>query len=282
MPAGDRTFVHMSFQLPHGVSPAAERALWRHGILTWQDFRWRGRNLFSPQRTGRLLQAILAAEELLASQNWRDYLRCQHPIWLLRLMPVFRPHAYFLDVETTGVRSTDPPVTVAVCRQSQVSFFVAGVNFPELTNVLKQVPLLVTFYGRRFDLPRLRRFGILNTKIPQLDLAPIARKLGFGPGLKGSLRQLGWTWPPGLPQAGAEAPALWHRYQAGSLQALRTLLLYNAYDTVTLDWLWTNLYNVSLRDWPLFRPLALPKIPDVAPAVDQWIKEHLPAMDPNG
>lgn len=275
MPRADRIHLHMSFQLPGGLSPAAERSLWRRGILTWQDFRWHGHRFLSAARSQRLLDAITAAEALLQADHWADYLKCQHPVWLLRLLPVLLPYAHFLDIETTGLSPRDPPVTATIYHQNNFSFFVANINLHCLAQTLATVPLLVTFHGRRFDLPRIRRHCRFKKKIPHLDLAPITRKLGAGSRLKGSLKQLGWQWPETLPQAGAEAPLLWHRYQAGDLQALVTLLTYNAYDAATLEWLWVKLYNLSLRDWPLFRPWPALKIPDPSLAVQHWIESSL-------
>lgn len=275
MPSRHRYLLHMSFQIPGGLSPAAEKALWQRGILTWDDFRFRGQNLLSARRTRHLLQAISAAEKLLESGLWTGYLTSKHPIWLLRLLPLLAPYTVFLDIETTGLRPQDPPVTVAVFHHQQLSLFVDQINLDQLPHFLKQTELVVTYYGQKFDIPRLRRHLKIRPSFHHVDLAPIARAMGLGPGLKAALRQMGWRWPAELPQAGAEIPALWEQFRQGSQDAVQQILLYNAYDAATLPWLWTAMYNLSLKDWPLFRPLPLPKIPDLAAAVQKWCQTYL-------
>lgn len=266
-----RPFLHMSFQLPGGVSAQAEKALWRRGILTWTDFRLRGCHLFSPQRTQRLLAAIENAERQLANSKLREILRSAHPVWLLRLAPLLISRAAFLDIETTGLAAADPPVTAVLLRQGTLHFFVAGINFNRLPARLRRVRLLVTFYGRCFDLPRLKRYYKLRYRGVHLDLGLVARSCGFKGGLKNTLRQLGFSWPADLPQSGCDAPKLWQAYCQGDVGALKRLLLYNAYDVIALPWLWATLCHQSLKDWPLYRPIPVPPVVDVAGALDRWM-----------
>lgn len=265
----------MSFQLPGGLSAAAEATLWQRGILTWDDFRFRGLHLLSPHRTDRLLHAISAAEKLLDCGLWTSYLAWKHPVWLLRLFPILAPHTLFLDIETTGLRPQDPPITVATFRDQQLSLFVRDVNLDQLPGFLQQAGLVVTYYGGKFDLPRLRRHLKIRPRFHHVDLAPIARAMGLASGLKAALQQMGWAWPSELPQAGAQVPPLWEQFRHGSQEALQTILLYNAYDVATLPWLWTAMYNLSLKRWPLFRPLPLPKMPDLAAQVQKWCQTYL-------
>lgn len=265
----------MTFQMPGGLSPAGEKALWQRGILTWTDFRLHGLKFFSPPRTRRLLRAIAAAESLVASGRWTKYLKWTHPVWLLRLYPIVAPDAVFLDIETTGLQPHHPPITAATLHDQNLQLFVHKLNLHTLPSFLKRARLVVTYHGRKFDLPRLRRHLKLPITFHHIDLAPIARALGLGPGLKAALRQLGWTWPPQLPQAGAEIPTLWNQFCAGSPQALQTILLYNAYDTAVLKWLWVAMYNSSLRYWPLFRPIPLPRLPNLEDLVQKWCQSWL-------
>jgi uncharacterized protein YprB with RNaseH-like and TPR domain len=270
MDSGLRETIHMTFQLPGGVSSKGEKALWRRGILTWNDFFSHGGNLLSPSRVQSLSDAIASVAHLLEIGDLHQLV--QHfPMCALRLCPVLLSEACFFDIETTGLDPEDPPVTASVYAKGALYLFVAGRNLDQLPQLLKVQKFLVSFYGRRFDVPRLTRHLGLRVTCPHLDLGPIVRRLGFGPGLKRALQQLGMQWPPGLPDAGGDAPPLWYEYCKGRLHALRTLLTYNAYDTVSLAWLWTAVYNASLKDWPLFRPIPPPQFPRICETVERFL-----------
>jgi uncharacterized protein YprB with RNaseH-like and TPR domain len=269
-----RELLHMSFQLPGGVSRQAEKVLWQRGILTWNDFRLRGRKIFSPRRTERLLEAIRTAEGLVATCSLRKLIRSAPPIWVLRLGPLLLPRAAFLDIETAGLAREDPPVTAVVFYRNCLSFFVQSINLDLLPKHLRPLKLLVTFHGRRFDLPRLRYHLGLRYRGQHIDLAKLVRACGLKGSLKTILRQLGFPWPEGIPTRGEDAPKLWNSYCQGDLGALRCLLSYNAYDVVALPWLWVALYNRSLQNWPLFRPLSPPQMPEIVAAVEEWMRLH--------
>jgi hypothetical protein len=261
----------MSFQLPGGVSAAAEKALWRRGILTWADFIHRGFNVFSPQRSQRLLLAIRNAEHLLKTGHLNQWLKCRHPTWLLRLCPLLLPQAHFLDIETTGLRQEDLLVSVALVHQQSLRLFVRGTNLNELPSAWPSEGLLVTFYGKRFDLPRLRHHLGIGWCGAHLDLAPVLRKLGYGPGLKNVLAQLQCPRPPELPTSGKEIPSLWRQAEKGDRQALKRLLSYNVYDAAGLQWAWIAAYNRSLSACPLFRPLPPPKMEDFTKQLQEFL-----------
>ena len=274
MPRNPRELLHMTFQLPGGVSREAEKVLWQRGILTWNDFCLRGRKVFSPGRTERMLEAIKKAEGLVAACSLRKLIRSAPPICILRLGPLLLPQAAFLDIETAGLAREDPPVTAVVLHRNCLNFFVDSVNLEQLPGRLRPLRLLVTFHGRRFDLPRLRYHLGLRYRGQHIDLVKLVRACGLKGALKSLLRQMGFPWPEGIPTAGEDAPRLWNSYRQGDLGALRCLLAYNAYDVVALPWLWVGLYNWSLRNWPLFRPLSPPQIPDVPAAVEGWMILH--------
>ncbi len=227
MPRNPRELLHMTFQLPGGVSREAEKVLWQRGILTWNDFCLRGRKVFSPGRTERMLEAIKKAEGLVAACSLRKLIRSAPPICILRLGPLLLPQAAFLDIETAGLAREDPPVTAVVLHRNCLNFFVDSVNLEQLPGRLRPLRLLVTFHGRRFDLPRLRYHLGLRYRGQHIDLVKLVRACGLKGALKSLLRQMGFPWPEGIPTAGEDAPRLWNSYRQGDLGALRCLLAYH-------------------------------------------------------
>lgn len=263
--------VHMTFQLPGGVSASAERMLWRRGILTWQDFISAPTKPFSPRRSRSLLQAIGIAQSRSDPPKILSLLALDSPAWRLRLYPFLAPQAAFLDIETTGLGPAHHPTTAAVWYRGCLRLFVEGVNMADLPRSIPKNCVLVTYYGRRFDLPRLRRHLGMQFPQPHLDLGPLLRRLGYGPGLKNALSQLRVPRPRDLPQGGREAVGLWELYQKGDLEALRQLLVYNAYDAALLHPLWVKACNRSLQAWPLFRPFQPSEPPAITALVDDFL-----------
>lgn len=261
----------MTFQLPGGVSPQAEERLWKAGILTWDDYRRNPGRIFSAPRHQKLLHAIEQAETILAAGRLESLLQVASTAWLIRLYPLLQDRAVYLDIETTGLRADDPPTTAALCDRAALRLFVAGCNLQMLPQQIPPRAILVTYYGRSFDLPRLRRHLHTPLRYPHLDLGPLLKQLGYGPGLKSCLRQLRIARPEYLPQHGQQAAALWHRYRHGDTQALETLLHYNALDAALLEPLWAAAYNKSLAAWPLFRPVPIPILQDVQDTVRRFV-----------
>ncbi len=262
----------MTFQLPGALSAQAERKLWRAGILTWEDYRQSGDTYFSPRRHMAILAAIEKVEQLLRSDpSPKQLLTVASPAWLSRLFPILAEHALYLDIETTGLRSYDTITAVTFYYQSQLTFFVSGLNLSELPRAMPGSAVLVSFHGRRFDLPRLRRHFRLPFALPHLDLGALARKLGLPGSLLECLDHLGIPWPRDLPCRGCEAPELWARHQAGQKEALRTLLRYNAWHAVVLERLWATMWSNSVTAFPIGLACQLPPLPDVEGAVRRFL-----------
>jgi len=91
---------------------------------------------------------------------------------------------------------------------------------------------MVTFFGKRFDEPHIRRkFGIKEHR-KHIDLYELCKQQGMSGGLKSVAEQLGIQRPDDLIEAdGADAVRQWKLFvRSGDSNALRNLLYYNAWD----------------------------------------------------
>ncbi len=163
---------------------------------------------------------------------------------------------------------------VGICEESRVDdffdrtgravqTFVNGVNLDDFADAIGSFSLVVTYNGSRFDLPFIRRKSNLPMDMAHLDIARTLRSQGFSGGLKLCERLLGIRRQ--VPEAinGLEAVHLWYLHRSGDATALSKLLAYNTQDVLSLELLLIKSYNTSMRRYPLFKPLSLPKQPRI-------------------
>ena len=123
-----------------------------------------------------------------------------------------------------------------------------GRNLEEFSNDILDYKLLVTWNGRCFDAPILRRELNIPLDTPggpgnrhaapmaHLDLLPVFRALGLRGGLKAVERLLGLDRGGLTGVDGWDAVRLWRAYEySGEARFLETLLAYNAADVLSLE-----------------------------------------------
>ena len=151
---------------------------------------------------------------------------------------MFRPETAFLDIETTGLSPYEGIVTVVTVHGGgKTRSFVADDDLEELPAYLRRFGVLVTFNGRRFDVPFLEfRFPDLVAPPAHIDLRYLLYRIGYAGGLKrieqtlglgdrsGSRGSTGSTWSGSGRSTGGAGPTLW----SGSVR-------YNRADTVNLE-----------------------------------------------
>jgi uncharacterized protein len=153
------------------------------------------------------------------------------------------PHTEaYLDIETTGLTPSGCEITVIgihICRGEQVDFIqLVGIDVTAagILSALRDVDVLYTYNGSRFDLPFIHaRLGInLAEMFPHHDLMFDCWRKNLYGGLKGVERQLGVRRK--LPDMnGWEAVRLWWKYvDSFDLDALNILCEYNKEDVVNL------------------------------------------------
>ncbi len=244
------TFLHVP-----GIGYVTEQKLWAHGFLSWEDyFRNSGYCPVSLTVRTRLAQDLEKSVEALAVKHARHFEVCLPPGEMWRLYREFRDRVAFLDIETTGLYSGADAITVIGLfdgRRSKV--FIRGVNLQEFAQEIRKYSLIVTFNGKRFDVPFIRRtFGELPDYQAHIDLLYPLKKLGYRGGLKSIETQLGLEREGALKEVdGFLAVLLWHEYQRGNRAALDTLIRYNLEDVVNLQYLADVVYNEALARLPI-------------------------------
>ncbi len=148
----------------------------------------------------------------------------------------------YLDIETTGLTPFDCEITVIGIylfrgdNDEFVQLVGRDVTTDGILEALRDIDILYTYNGSRFDLPFIRtQLGIdLMQLCNHHDLMYDCWRNNLYGGLKGVERQLGIA--RNLPDMnGFEAVRLWWKYvESFDLDALDTLLEYNKEDVLNL------------------------------------------------
>ena len=180
----------------------------------------------------------------------------------IRVLPHFLSNVAYLDIETTGLRASDPITAIAIHGPRGTRCFVRGRNLVDFLRETRGLSLLVTYNGSSFDLPRIRReFGI-NLAIPHLDLKPCLQALGYPGSLKRCEEALGIRRRAEEAITGIEAAALWTLHEAtGDEAALLKLVQYNLRDAISLELLAIEVYNRVMANHPTCARLPRPTRP---------------------
>jgi len=226
--------VENSFIPVRGVGEHTERKLWERGVTTWDEFDGA---VPGPAPADRVESFISTAWERLDDGDATFFGETLPGECQWRLYENFREETCFLDIETTGLDRYTDDVTVVSChRDGDTETFVRGRDLTgdRLARHLDGASLLVTFNGKRFDVPFLEEAFDLDVSMPHVDLMYPCRRLDLTGGLKEIERTVGIDRDrPDL--SGRDAVRLWHEYERGDEQALETLVSYNRDDTANLQ-----------------------------------------------
>ena len=193
--------IESSFCFLPGIGPKTERALWQQGVRSWAGF------VSTPTigGIGTVRKAGYDREVLRAIEHHAD-----DDEWL-------RTRAAYVDIETDAFGRI---TVVGLYGRAGMRSFVRGesLNGVALSEELRQYDLLVTFCGTTFDVPTLlSQFPDLPLDHHHMDLCAIARRLGYGGGLKSLERRLGINRPDELyGLSGSDAVRLWNRWRHSS------------------------------------------------------------------
>ena len=241
------TFCHLK-----GLSRSAEERLWSRGIMTWDDYeRCRGGGVFSERKNEEVLMQLRESRQAFERGDAGYFLDGLPPADRVRVFPHFRDQIAYLDIETTGLNSSDEITTIALYDGASVKTYVKGRNLSEFPRDAASAGLLVTFNGERFDLPFLRMAFGEDFDQPHLDLYPVLKALGYRGGLKACEKALEVERQVPADIDGKEAARLWRRYSTeGDEFALSLLIAYNSQDVLSLEQLLVKTYNMLIRDLP--------------------------------
>jgi uncharacterized protein YprB with RNaseH-like and TPR domain len=230
----ERCFLHLP-----GVGPGFAQALRDAGIHDW----YAALRLPLPcgaVRAERLKAGVEESLLRLASRDAAWFGKALSPAEQWRLFPCFQDEAAYVDIETTGLsRSGDVITTIALFDGASVRTYVRGVNLSDFADAVAPYRLLVTWNGRSFDAPVLRReldIALDKGNMAHLDLLPVFRALGLRGGLKRVERLLGIDREELEGLDGWDAVRLWRAYECdGDPRVLETLLAYNVADVLSLE-----------------------------------------------
>jgi uncharacterized protein YprB with RNaseH-like and TPR domain len=225
--------VENSFIGVEGVGEKTERGLWEEGVVHWDDFYT---DAVGPKTAARVERFIDEGRDRLAS-NDAAYFDDAFPStenW--RLWENFAADACCFDIETTGLDEYRNQVTtVSYYQDGDVETLVAGddLSADALRGMVEDAEMLVSFNGKRFDVPFLEANFDVDLDLPHLDLMYTCKQLGLSGGLKPIEQAVGIERDrPDI--SGRDAVWLWHQHERGADGALETLISYNREDAVNL------------------------------------------------
>lgn len=278
----DRTFIHLP-----GIGPTRERLLWGRGISSWDIFESQlrlgvlPRGLFSSNgnlqlrlfpdavdassRNGKephlpggtadprvetWLENITRSRKALREEDYSFFLECLNPSDHWRVLAGLINDALYLDIETTGLSIDLNYVTViGALYRNKFYQWVWPEPLDDLIELMKKARLVVTFNGRRFDIPFTRHWAsTVPTPQAHIDLLYIARSLGLDGGLKAIERHFDLVRDESIEGVdGAEAVVMWCKALWGDKRAYKQLLLYNKTDVEMLPKLAARLCHEHIK-----------------------------------
>ena len=240
------TFLHVP-----GVGEKTERWLWQNNILSWEDYLKNSYQVKLPRKMHLTLSLFIkfSLDALLRGNVYffKKFLP-ERELW--RVYPEFREKTAFLDIETTGLgKDTDYITVVGLFDGEKMRFFIQGKNLQDFTRVIKRYSVIVTYNGKRFDLPFLKTtFNNLDFPQVHIDLRYLLNRLGYFGGLKRIEKALGIRRCEMVKDlTGYDAVRLWNRYLDGDPEALEVLLSYNREDVVNLKYLMEFVYRKVVK-----------------------------------
>ena len=252
------TFSHIP-----GIGQATEQRLWEAGVTSWDEWQAtppvRLANS-SSKDAARLLKE--SSRALKTEPSFFTDLLAAYDQW--RIFPHYRDTTAFIDIETTGLSESADITTIALYDGKEVMHFVNGRNLDDFLDHIWDYNVLVSYNGKAFDIPFLERFFKIRLEHAQIDLRYVLARLGFKGGLKGCEKMLGINRGELDGVDGYFAVLLWREYETyNDEKALETLLAYNIDDTVNLEALMVEAYNINVAKTPFNDELMLP--PPVQP-----------------
>lgn len=226
--------IENSFIPVRGVGERTERGLWERGVTHWDEFDGTG---VGPTTADRIESFIATAAPRLDDDDASFFDEAFPSGEQWRLYENFRDGACFFDIETTGLdHGRDDVTTVSFHQGGETTTLVQGrdLTADALREQFRRADLLVTFNGKRFDVPFLEASFDLTLDAPHLDLMYTCRQLDLSGGLKQVERDVGIERDrPDI--SGRDAVRLWREYERGDPDALDTLVSYNREDAVNLQ-----------------------------------------------
>ncbi|EOQ87666.1 rnase H family [Leptospira yanagawae serovar Saopaulo str. Sao Paulo = ATCC 700523] len=227
-----------SLQLFPGIGEKKEKQLLGVGVYDWQTLIQYQKKANDPllPNVSILEERWEELEREFQEANFSFFTKELPSLEYWRLWQHFPERFCFLDIETTGISESSVTTVVSLFQDETIRTFERGKDLEFLFDVIEPEDIIVTYNGRRFDIPFLEREFHYRVKNPQLDLMNLLHSIGIKGGLKKSEIQLGLVRPEAIAgMDGREAPLLWFEYQrTNNIEALEKLIAYNREDTKNL------------------------------------------------
>ncbi len=236
------TFCHLP-----GIGPTTEEKLWKQGILTWED----ALEKLDPaiKKEAGICSGIRKSIEKLDQRDAVFFQSMLPAGQHYRLFDAFRKNCVFLDIETTGLSSSDVITTIATYDGSQIRHYVQGENLDQFLIDIQDYEVIVSFNGKTFDIPFIQAYFNCSLDQAHIDLRYVLASLGYKGGLKNCEKAFGIHRGALDGVDGYFAVILWNEYQkTGNKKALETLLAYNIEDVINLEVLMVRAYNQKLKE----------------------------------
>lgn len=228
-----------SLQLFPGIGERKEKQLFGVGVYDWESLIQYQKQKNDPllPSVSILLERWEELEAQLSEANFIFFTTELPSLEYWRLWQNFPERFCFLDIETTGISESSVTTVVSIYQNHRMQTFERGKDLEFLFDSISPEDILVTYNGKRFDVPFLEREFRYRVKNPQLDLMNLLHSIGIKGGLKKSEVQLGLVRPEEIAgMDGRQAPLLWYEYQrTNNLEALEKLIAYNREDTKNLE-----------------------------------------------
>ncbi|MCL1916017.1 MAG: ribonuclease H-like domain-containing protein [Desulfovibrionaceae bacterium] len=222
-----------------GIGPATDAKLRAAGLDNWEKALAHPAPPLNPATLADFRRGLLESQERLDRLGPDDALWFSErlpPREQWRLFPHFRSSAAYVDIETNGLGGREAVVTaISLYDGKNLRSYVNGRDLEGFPEDLSRHSLLVTWNGRAFDLPFIRRCLRIPARMAHLDLLPVFRAMNLRGGLKKVEKSLGLDRDELEGVDGLDAVRLWREHQIGVPGALETLLAYNAADVLSLE-----------------------------------------------
>jgi uncharacterized protein YprB with RNaseH-like and TPR domain len=243
------------FSVFSGIGPKHEHAIWEAGIRDWQQFLEKREIPEIPVSVcASVISQIKDWNEALHGNDAKFFAERLAPADHWQLYKIFGDYVRYLDIETTGLfPGCDEVTMVGIFDGKNYEALVAGKNLilTSLKKAMEGCKLLITYYGRIFDVPFLQEaYPTLDLRIPHFDLCFTGRRLGLKGGLKAVEVSLGIARPEGIKHIdGFGAVQLWYEYVDGNKESLNRLIEYNKADTINLARIASIVYDGLYMRW---------------------------------
>jgi uncharacterized protein YprB with RNaseH-like and TPR domain/predicted nuclease with RNAse H fold len=234
------------------IGKKTEEDLWKKEILDWDDLASSIDRIFPDETRQDVVRSCLTeAQESLDRKDAAFFARHlpSHAHW--RMYREFREKTVFLDIETTGLSPYYDSITlIGTFDGTTAKIFVKDTNLDEICAYLEQFEVIVTFNGKLFDIPFIRKqYPDISIPPVHIDLRFLLKNLGFSGPLKKTERTLGITRDTEIQDIdGRQAVVLWNRFVKGDDNALRYLVRYNITDTINLKELMDFCYLKKMEE----------------------------------